>query len=362
MFETFFAALQLLTPFGLEPNNFNLINLPTIPESFVYDFYEEADKRLNEKELEIFNSLSLIEKITYAYDCFTADNEAQAAYGEYLCTNYEGDAFRHTYWSAMLTDDFGRDLALKMTYAHEWGNNPNDLSTKMDFHNDLNGTLLYEEFVQELDETNTLKNFIIHCVTNGETYNVIKLNNNKTELVFTTQGLSRPDLFGLSFHHDVIRNVDFGFEQQYFFYNKNKECTTFANEIIQTSRLRTGYIEEEYIVLSPKRNGAGRAIFNIEFSKPISHIDFDLCFWSENENFISSDFGRIFFFEEDMGFEVLSIFDDLNLPTDRTNPYHLSLDFEEPKYSVQFVMFTSAEGSRNKGRLCIGDIYLTYCR
>lgn len=63
-----------------------------------------------------------------------------------------------------------------------------------------------------------------------------------------------------------------------------------------------------------------------------------------------------------MGFEVLSIFDDLNLPTDRTNPYHLSLDFEEPKYSVQFVMFTSAEGPRNKGRLCIGDIYLTYCR
>lgn len=47
----------------------------------------------------------------------------------------------------------------------------------------------------------------------------------------------------------VLTPADYVFEQQYFFYEKSSNITKNAYTF-QTTRLRCGYIEEEYIVLS----------------------------------------------------------------------------------------------------------------
>ena len=57
----------------------------------------------------------------------------------------------------------------------------------------------------------------------------------------------------------TIKQADYGFEQQYFFYSK-----TASHEIdglsFTTKRLRCGYIEQEYINLSAQRQNAGKLI------------------------------------------------------------------------------------------------------
>lgn len=67
---------------------------------------------------------------------------------------------------------------------------------------------------------------------------------------------------GTNFTSTTITPDDYGFEQEYFFCNK-EHTFTVDDLSIRTYRLRTGFIENEYINLSPKRQNAGGCIFRI---------------------------------------------------------------------------------------------------
>ena len=65
-------------------------------------------------------------------------------YGDAYSTNNEADAFRHTYWNALLSNMVGKEVAKLLTDAHEYGT-PNNftgeflLGTRMDFFNNRVG-------------------------------------------------------------------------------------------------------------------------------------------------------------------------------------------------------------------------------
>ena len=72
--------------------------------------------------------------------------------------NGEGDAYKHAYWNALLTLDYGKDKAIAMTTAYENGtpNNPK-IETDMDLYNNNKGadigTRYYNEY-QDLYKNN----------------------------------------------------------------------------------------------------------------------------------------------------------------------------------------------------------------
>lgn len=129
-----------------------------------------------------------------------------------------------------------------------------------------------------------------------------------------------------------------------------------------TKRLRTGYIENEYVVLSPRKEGYGTAYIEYNFTQPVSSIDVDLAFWSKDERYYSYDNPKA-----ELSYQKLydgswsSVCDllKINLPTNRTNPTRYTFAFPGKTKSIRFqTSFEKMSGltDRNKGRICIGNM------
>ncbi len=154
---------------------------------------------------------------------------------------------------------------------------------------------------------------------------------------------------------------DWGFQSQYFFYNKRVDFS--QNELyVTTNRLRTGYIEDEVVNLSPRRQGAGNAYFEISFNKPIKRLSVDLAWWSQYE-YQTDGVARIFC-KDSFGNWILNFVDlhSLLLNTSRSNrsKFIFDLPTDDDYYGIKFFLQNQAVGDRNKGRLSIGDLEIQY--
>lgn len=163
----------------------------------------------------------------------------------------------------------------------------------------------------------------------------------------------------------VLSPSEYGFEQRYFFENEGIKNLPIqqGNYTIGTTRLRCGYIEQEYIVLSPRRENAGKAYLIYNFDCKVYRIDVDLTMWSSSENLDKTyDTAKL---QYKVGYgswkDSLDLLNDISLSTNRINPEHYTVVFPEGVTSIRFYVESSAVGSRNKGRICIGDmdIYLS---
>ena len=153
--------------------------------------------------------------------------------------------------------------------------------------------------------------------------------------------------------------ADYGYEQQYFYYEKTLPIT-IAGTTFNTVRLRTGYIEEEYIVLSPRRSDAGEAYLVYSFDTDVIQMNVDLTFWSANEYLSSNDAIAVVQYKDSTGnwVTILDLMNDIELPTDRTAPLNTTILFPDEVREVRFYVSCSPVGDRNKGRICIGDMEL----
>lgn len=71
-----------------------------------------------------------------------ASLQSEKYYKRYALSQDNGDAFRHAYWSALMTKHIDRDFAYEMGYAHEGykpGDKISDLDTNMDISNNYAG-------------------------------------------------------------------------------------------------------------------------------------------------------------------------------------------------------------------------------
>lgn len=158
--------------------------------------------------------------------------------------------------------------------------------------------------------------------------------------------------------------AEYGFEQRYYFENEGIRTKTIAQGAynIYTSRLRCGYIEKEYIVLSARRAGAGTAYLTYSFDNYVYRINVDLTMWSSSESISKNDATAYLQYKKANGqwVTIMDLLNDITLSTDRTNPNTYSIVFPEGIKEFRFYTTANSIGDRNKGRICIGDmkIYL----
>lgn len=106
---------------------------------------------------------------------------------------------------------------------------------------------------------------------------------------------SKPTLF--SSGKVQVKPNEWGFQARYYFADEinninsaeedaeNIRFSTFTKEglTINTERLRCGYIENSYINLSPRREGAGYAYLEMSFNKPVYSVLYSIGYWSASE-------------------------------------------------------------------------------
>ncbi|MDD5932845.1 MAG: hypothetical protein PUC70_00990 [bacterium] len=159
---------------------------------------------------------------------------------------------------------------------------------------------------------------------------------------------------------------DWGFEGRYYFSNELNSSsvasdpdrmytTVTQNKLtIDTERLRCGYIEESYIVLSPRRENAGRAYFEMNFNKPVYSFMYRACMWSASENLD----GTAIIQTKDVSGNW-STLKDIPISSLKTKENGLTQFAESTLtgiYGLRFETTATATGDRNKGRFCLGDI------
>lgn len=283
-------------------------------------------------------------------------------------SNYQddGDAFRHTYWAALLANNFGDEFSRNLTDAHE-SSEPDGIDKNMDIHNNRNGIKLYHEWVDKISYSgvyplDNLALFICHAVANGEVYDCIKINTATNKPVYSNVGISNVSSFGMKGYIETIDVDDYDYEEQYFFNMKSKNIETNENTTISTRRLRTGFIQNQYIVLSPRRENAGYAFLEFYFSTPILAVDLDICLWSDNELLSGNGCGASVVEKPDYQTFIYhyNLLTDFGLSTNRNNPNRIRFDFPEQADGIAFRAQAPAVGDRNKGRLCIGNMHIIF--
>ena len=174
---------------------------------------------------------------------------------------------------------------------------------------------------------------------------------------------NEPNRYGLK---SSFLPQDWGFEGRYYFSNElnsssvvsdpDRMYTTVTQNglTINTERLRCGYIEKSYIVLSPRRQNAGRAYFEMNFDKPVYSFMYRACMWSASENL---DGIAIIQVKNAQG--VWSTLKDIPISSLKTKENGLTQFTESTLsgiYGLRFETTATATGDRNKGRFCLGDI------
>lgn len=99
-----------------------------------------------------------------------AENAACKYWQKYTLYQGNGDAFRHGYWSALLTKRIGRDWAYEIGLAHEglsksYQFNKQEDDTKMDISNNYLGRVDGDKYINYTDEV--IRDIIIIHVKNG---------------------------------------------------------------------------------------------------------------------------------------------------------------------------------------------------
>lgn len=164
----------------------------------------------------------------------------------------------------------------------------------------------------------------------------------------------RPD----DFSEDFVNSNGQG---QYFFYEKTADITTSEGFKFGTSRLRCGYIENQYLVLSANREGAGLAYLEMDFDIPIKAMNFDIALWGGLEGLGANDYAKLYYKDGNGDWQEALTFDFYKLSTLKDNPTNDYIVFPTKTYGIKFEVYDSSPSAdRNKGRVVIGDMILFY--
>lgn len=143
---------------------------------------------------------------------------------------------------------------------------------------------------------------------------------------------------------------------------------TFVNHVashsfvFETRRYRTGYIHDEYIVMSPIRNGYKEAYIEYRFSYAVTRIDVELAHWRPTSHeWLTSSTGEasVQYYWENQWVDKLDLLSSSTaLPTNRNSHKFYKIVFDNPVYRVRFhaETFSSNTNDSNRGRICIGNM------
>ncbi len=165
----------------------------------------------------------------------------------------------------------------------------------------------------------------------------------------------------------VIKSADYGYVKDVYPTDADTKNNYTAHNVngfsFETKRYRTGYIQSEYIVLSPIRKNINEAFIEYKFDIPVLRIDVQLTHWrnysseklsSQNGSFVLEAYN-----DEDVCTEKYDLLSkSFNLPTNRKSPNWYTFEFSQPVKRFKFHSTSSLnyENEDNKGRICIGDL------
>ncbi len=131
--------------------------------------------------------------------------------------------------------------------------------------------------------------------------------------------------------------------------------------VITTERKRCGFIEGEYINLSPRKQGQGEAYISYHLNKKIYKVEVNLSLWGKSEylNVLQSKVA-IQTLDESGNYQDKYIVDIDSLPTDRTCPNLYAFTFDYGITDFRIYVKTFPIGTANKGRVSIGNMSLYY--
>ena len=168
---------------------------------------------------------------------------------------------------------------------------------------------------------------------------------------------------GVILEQSTYQPDSFGFEPQYFFYEKNLSVSN-GNYIVSTKRLRTGYIENSFVNLSPARENAGLAYLEIYSPTYINRFEFNASYWSANEYVDTSNFSALVQFKTANGnwITLIDLVRDVNLSKNRLDQDHFSFILSTNNVIAIRIYYTDLipYGSSNKGRISIGELSILH--
>lgn len=157
--------------------------------------------------------------------------------------------------------------------------------------------------------------------------------------------------------HVKISPDNYGFDGEYHFSEIEQGVTTHSGEIVNTKRLRCGFISNTYLALSAKRNNAGLAYLEYETTSNIYGIKYDMGLWSAEESLILNSSIRLEAKDNFGQWQVIRVFNPKQMSTDKDN---LLTYFDILPYntkSFRFIVETNqVQNENNRGRIVIGDI------
>lgn len=160
-----------------------------------------------------------------------------------------------------------------------------------------------------------------------------------------------------------IKPNEWGFPARYYFQNEidrdeSVRYSTLHKDglTITVDRLRCGYIENSYVNLSPRREDAGKAYFEMKFDKPVYSALYGICLWSGNEYLDGEAYVK--YLNASGEWVISQNLMEIKLKTRTNIPDRYSIYDMSGIYGMRFEATSSSTGNRNKGRICIDDIVL----
>lgn len=171
-----------------------------------------------------------------------------------------------------------------------------------------------------------------------------------------------------NYEHNEIVPTDYGFADAYPTDNPTKTnylSHTVGDLDFKTRRYRTGYIHNEYIVMSAIKTGITEAYIEYRFTEPVRRIDVELCHWRElSHEWLSASTGtaELQTIDNTTGEwqEELDLLNDIDMPRDRTQIQEYQITFSQPVYRFRFYASVNSPyiSDSNRGRICIGDMWV----
>ncbi len=161
----------------------------------------------------------------------------------------------------------------------------------------------------------------------------------------------------------TITPSDYGFSSSYTPVELDQNVS-LGSLNFSTKRLRCGYIENQYINLSPRKQGFGTAYLDFKFINPIRSLTINISFWSNKEMYNSTACAYIKSkpltdTDQDAWVEDIDLLHDVVLSKDRNNQTVINLSFPKKTREIRvYAHFNDMPPptDRNKGRISIGNI------
>jgi hypothetical protein len=158
--------------------SFNSSNYPGMEDGLTFNWWNNGDfiinsgdfdideQQPNAKEIAVY-ALFPGQALLHVENSNTALDKALELVSNGTLTGIgdgKADAFRHAFWNALGTAEFGSEVMKLFADAHEWGES--GLSVTMDFYNNHKGRVIGENFNFSTNES-TISTAVLQAVFNG---------------------------------------------------------------------------------------------------------------------------------------------------------------------------------------------------